>query len=694
MPYPSTVKQIEDRIKALATTYATICKRVECPHKTNEGGTAGVLGRTVAYLQIGTGTGQGRPRILIVGGMHAREWAPPDAVLTFVEKLLEAYTKKKPVNYAKFQDTRDAQKILYKAFTIPNPDVVQIVENTELYVLPCANPDGRDFTMAGKTPGWRKNRRPAPAGVTCPPLQPGLKEEDKKWVSNDPAGVDLNRNFEIAWDFTKYYSDNFFAHLNTTYRLGVSDSPCSLQQTFHGPGSASEPEVQNIQELITGKKINFYLDVHSAAAKFLFAWGMANNQEKTAAQTFKNSGLDRTAPGAGGRDVVGSPPTYAEWMPPGSEKSHQTLGDLMNGAIQDSTGYTASDTDATAVEARRRSNYISQQSIGLFGMLDFETGVSRDFAFSQQIVFSGGAATAGDPVFSYTFECGRKEDGFFQPKATTEYPKVEREVAAGLWKFMTYAATWHAPVPPPTPPPPPVTPPSPPPTSTGSDGGSHCYIATACYGSPYAREVQFLRHLRDKVLRYSRFGLLFFDEFWEQYYSFSPRLARQMTASPDFGTKMSALAVEPLIHFLRIADAYARGGWQQPDFAKQIEFELDRRRVPAVEAGDFNLEEIASLIGDARRSAYVDWGLLAPLGMYWSAIAGLQPGESSGQVGQTMLRELEEWLINAPIPAGYSSLSEPEMEADLALLSRTLFTNPALRGRFRARLVTMRDRQR
>jgi hypothetical protein len=512
----------------------------------------------VAYLKIGTGTGEGRPRILIVAGMHARELAPSDAVLTFIEKLLAAYSTKKPITYKKFLDARPSPSILYKQFTIPfTPDVKQIIERTELYVVPLVNPDGRAFVQsAAGARGWRKNRRPAPSGASCPPLPAGISDDDKQWLSTDPAGVDLNRNFDIAWDFKNFYSSAFFSAVAArTVGLGVSDNPCSPGQTFHGPSPhVAEPETLNVQELITTNKINFYMDVHSAAGKLLYAWGMAGNQSTAPSLTFKNTDLDQ--PTGSGRDPSASTNPYKEWLPSSTDAAHQTLGDSIRDAILDSTGYTGADeasTDAAKAQiakaARKNSLYTAVQSIFLFSPSspDFETGVSRDFAFSQQIGTNAGTpitAKALDPVFSYTFECGRKEDGFFQPDAVKEYPKVEREVAMGLAKFLSFAATWVAPVPPPPPPAPPPTPPEP---GLIPD----CFVATACYGSPLHPAVTFLCDLRDREVKATEFGRRLMHPVERFYYSFSPRVAVYLRRHEFMRIAVRLLVVGPTIHLIR-----------------------------------------------------------------------------------------------------------------------------------------------
>ncbi len=541
MPYPSTVKQLEARITKLASDFNAICSRTQLNHPTHQN-------RKVSLLRIGTGVGDGRPRVLITAGVHAREWAPPDAVLTLLEKLLAAYTAGAPARFAKFEDKRNSPTIIYREFKIDHPNIKRIIERTELYVIPLANPDGRAFSMPpSKVNGWRKNMRPAPAGVTCPPL-PAFAPEDLQWVSDDPRGVDINRNFNFA------FADDFYSVAAETAARG--HDICDMSQIFHGPTAGSEPETKNIQDTLTGKNIQFFIDVHSFAAKFLMPWALAENQDTDHTKTFKNTSLDRGGP-TGGRDPRGTPP-YKEWVPPLIIPEHQNLGDSMAEAILDSTGYPAIAVikgDQIAADARNNSLYTAVQAPFQHGGATalFYSGTGRDFAFSQQIGAAGSPphAVALAPVLSFTFECGRKEDGGFQPHATNHYPKVEREVAAALVHFLKFVGTWRAPVPPPPPPAPsPSPPPTPPPPASGESPGG-CFVATAVYQSPIHPQVQFLRALRDVEFKQSVLGRRVMKVVELIYYSFSPQLAEYLAARPKARKLIRLAAIAPLIGLLR-----------------------------------------------------------------------------------------------------------------------------------------------
>jgi hypothetical protein len=77
-----------------------------------------------------------------------------------------------------------------------------------------------------------------------------------------------------------------------------------------------------------------------------------------------------------------------------------------------------------------------------------------------------------------------------------------------------------------------------------SSGG--CFIATATYGSPLAKEVKTLYEFRDIILLKSKAG----RSFVSFYYRFSPALSRHI-AQHRLLKKVSALALKPVIHLAR-----------------------------------------------------------------------------------------------------------------------------------------------
>ncbi len=79
-----------------------------------------------------------------------------------------------------------------------------------------------------------------------------------------------------------------------------------------------------------------------------------------------------------------------------------------------------------------------------------------------------------------------------------------------------------------------------------------CFIATAAYGSPLAPEVQFLRSLRDDVLRRTAWGARFFERYWSYYYRLSPVLAAEMERDPECREVVRWSIVAPLVNYYHL----------------------------------------------------------------------------------------------------------------------------------------------
>lgn len=117
-----------------------------------------------------------------------------------------------------------------------NSEATYLVNNREIFFVPCVNPDGYErnrITNPNGGGGWRKNRR----------------------VSGSCFGVDLNRNYPYGWG----------------YNSGSSNDPCS--DTYRGPSAASEPETQAIINFIGPKNPKIGFSIHSVAGRYLNPYG-------------------------------------------------------------------------------------------------------------------------------------------------------------------------------------------------------------------------------------------------------------------------------------------------------------------------------------------------------------------------------------------------------------------------------------
>src|SRR5215207_337690 len=205
-----TITQLDQAIESLVNIRPDLCTRVAL----NNSGE----GRPIYALRLRAGGGENRRGILIVGGMHARELMNPDAIIELAFDLVQAYTSESSLAYGGAE---------WSTF-----DVRIMMETLDIWMLPCANPDGRNFVMTTDW-SWRKNRRDNP-GTTC-------------------DGVDPNRNCDFLW---------------RVVGPTTSCDPCSVG--FVGSLPFSEPESNNIHLLYDTHRIDVFIDVHSFSEFVLF----------------------------------------------------------------------------------------------------------------------------------------------------------------------------------------------------------------------------------------------------------------------------------------------------------------------------------------------------------------------------------------------------------------------------------------
>ena len=78
------VGEIQSALQNLAAAYPATTELLRAPNLSHEG-------RQVHVLRIGTKSSDEADGILILGGVHAREWVPPDALISLAADLAEAY---------------------------------------------------------------------------------------------------------------------------------------------------------------------------------------------------------------------------------------------------------------------------------------------------------------------------------------------------------------------------------------------------------------------------------------------------------------------------------------------------------------------------------------------------------------------------------------------------------------------------
>ncbi len=193
-------------------------------------------GRPIYWLRVSDNPNQdeNEPEILYTALHHAREPNSLSQMIFYLWYLLEHYGS--------------------------DPEIQYLLDNTEMYFMPCVNPDGYVYNETTNPNGgglWRKNR----------------------WVSpddNETYGVDLNRNYGYQWGY-----DDF----------GSSPNPQS--NVFRGTAPFSEPETQAVRQLANQHQFQIALNYHTYGNLLIHPWGY-NDQPTTEDDLFKSFGQAMT----------------------------------------------------------------------------------------------------------------------------------------------------------------------------------------------------------------------------------------------------------------------------------------------------------------------------------------------------------------------------------------------------------------
>ena len=355
-----TFDDVDAALAAAASNYSAFTTLITLPNKTWE------QQSTCHALKIANGTAAGRPGVFFLGGVHADEWGCPDILVNFINQLLAAYV----------DTTRKGITLGGKSFSYD--EIRTIVDNLDIFVFPLANPDGRTYNRAHDY-NWRKNRRDP--NSNCP-------------------GVDLNRNFDVLWDYRSLMSP-----ISTVL---ISDNPCS--RYYRGPSPFSEPETRNVQRILDDfPNIGFFADLHSAGEKILYSWSHDDDQVGDPDMNFQNDDTAQDYKSVRGLPASLSQPgwdAYEEYIPSDDLASAKNLA----GAV------------GAAIYAVRNVCYSAQQSVEG----EYPTaGTSDDYSYSRQFVDS-----SKRKVLAFTIECGAAK----QP-SYVDMQDVIKDVTSGLIAF-------------------------------------------------------------------------------------------------------------------------------------------------------------------------------------------------------------------------------------------------------------------
>lgn len=186
-----------------------------------------IEGRTIWCMKISDNVGTDdatEPDCLFIGLQHAREAITGSSMIFFMQYLVEQYN-------------------------LNNPQIRDLVNNREIYIVPCFNPDGWEYNRLNGGVGMdqRKNRRNVGSDA-----------------GGDQKGVDLNRNWGVDW-----------GNCNAPI-MGPSASCGSTDPndgTYWGTGAFSEPETAALRALVLSKNFVVAFDQHAFGPYYSLPFG-------------------------------------------------------------------------------------------------------------------------------------------------------------------------------------------------------------------------------------------------------------------------------------------------------------------------------------------------------------------------------------------------------------------------------------
>lgn len=172
---------------------------------------------------------QDKPEIFYNAVHHAREAASLSQIIYYMWYLLDNYHT--------------------------DPEVKGIVDNMEMYFVPCINPDGYILNQTNNPNGG------------------GMHRKNLRKNSDGSKGVDINRNYDKFWGY-----DN----------QGSSTSASS--DSYRGPSAGSEPETKMIKNFCIAHKFKMAISCHTFGGYLIHPWGYKANTPTPDENLLKNYG--------------------------------------------------------------------------------------------------------------------------------------------------------------------------------------------------------------------------------------------------------------------------------------------------------------------------------------------------------------------------------------------------------------------
>ncbi|NHC24521.1 zinc carboxypeptidase [Nocardioides sp. IC4_145] len=240
-----TLADYEADMAALARKHRTIVKRFALDRPSLDG-------RTIYGVEIGEDVrrpASGRPTLVLLGLHHAREWPSGENAMEFAVDLATSYGKDRRIT----RMLRQARVVVVPVVNVDGFDLSRTDgEYVDLRALNDVDPLGGSLSVLA-TPGHaykRKNCRVLD-GVDTPD---GTCRASLTSSGGFGIGVDLNRNYGGFWGGPG-------AAASTPDLANVEAGV--LDPTYRGAAAFSEPETQNIRDLVRERQVTMLISNHT-----------------------------------------------------------------------------------------------------------------------------------------------------------------------------------------------------------------------------------------------------------------------------------------------------------------------------------------------------------------------------------------------------------------------------------------------
>lgn len=201
--------QMENAMNDLVAAYPALASM------TSIGKTSGNRDIWVIKISDNVASDENEPEVLFIGLQHAREAIGGASMIFMMQYLCEQYS----------QDAR----------------IKDVVDNREIFIIPCMNPDGWEYNRSQQPNGggqWRKNR--------------------------SGSGVDLNRNWGVDWG-------------NCGWPIVGDPTSCGSGSpgdgTYYGTHAFSELETQHIRQFTLNRHLVAMIDQHAYGPYYSLPFG-------------------------------------------------------------------------------------------------------------------------------------------------------------------------------------------------------------------------------------------------------------------------------------------------------------------------------------------------------------------------------------------------------------------------------------